>query len=125
MRNFTMCQRQWLYSIFIVLTFTASLAQAQTNGGFSDDLDYWAPEGSVSIQTANPDVTPNKYAIFREPGSGGLSLIKQTLTFPSTSPPDKIQFKFGLFKDAQSRTSVIPPDSFTVFLINTANSTYL
>jgi hypothetical protein len=107
--------------VALIVTLAPWAARAAVNDSF-DDLDAWdGVEGNVTVQS----VSENSFAVFREEGSGGLSRIWQEFELPSQDPPSTIEFKYGLFRDRSTRNSPVPPDSFTAFLINPAQSTFL
>ena len=94
-----------------LLACGASALAAVTNGGFQDNggsLDGWSSDGTVDVETADDS---NYYAVFKESGSGGLSMIYQdSLTFSTDSPePSHLRFRFALISDSQERSKYTPP----------------
>jgi len=105
----------------IGLAGSPASAQVLVNGSFTDELTYWNTNGNV-VAVHTP-VNNNRYARLaetlggeREP-QGGRSSIYQVFNIPSGVA--EISFRYRLISGPPDRTSTVPPDSFTAFLLNT------
>ncbi len=123
--------------ILAAVGFATAAAQAQPqpqpllNGDFeqyeqSGDIlvpaaGTWTTQGNVSVAESLDEAQQTIHAAFlQEEGSGGHSSIKQVFNLPAAHPV--LSFRYHFIQNAGGANTETPPDSFSVFLIDSAGN---
>lgn len=104
----------WAFRSVVFGLWMASTAAAQvTNGNFSNNLTGWTWHGDLSVPVT---ASGNRFVLLEEPGEGGRSRLYQNVSL--SSQPEFLSFRYRMIGGPSARTTPVPPDSFTAFLLD-------